>query len=340
MFQDYPQDIQQQQQQRSIESSPYYDDPYLLFDKFPGDHNSDAVTKNLVKSKSTPLPVEATSDLSKKEEAESQMNVEDIESPDSQNSKSRRMSLNKAERRAEHNAIERARRECLNSKFQQLAEVLPNLHNHRRPSKGQIVEKALDWVKQNMTKEDSYQCQIIQLQNENKRLMNQISIVQDQQQSGGIVSPTASCSSSSTSPATLSQRQIPAHSTPTTIGTPTPSTSASINSKLRNPSCYYSSLPADEMSPIFVNNAIGYGSQYNIVPNLAFKLDDNDSNSSTKDQQQLQMPYSDMPQVFDVNRALAADSGWTSALVPNHSISSDTAQYTYPIGHPMYTSDF
>lgn len=106
---------------------------------------------------------------------------------------SRRGSLmNKAERRAEHNAIERARRECLNSKFQQLAEALPNLQNHRRPSKGQIVEKALDWVKQNMTKEDRYQYQIMQLQNENKRLLCQINIIQDKQKqttNTGVITP-------------------------------------------------------------------------------------------------------------------------------------------------------
>lgn len=99
--------------------------------------------------------------------------------------------MNKAERRAEHNAIERARRECLNSKFQQLAEALPNLQNHRRPSKGQIVEKALDWVKQNMTKEDRYQYQIMQLQNENKRLLCQINIIQDKQKqtNTGVITP-------------------------------------------------------------------------------------------------------------------------------------------------------
>ena len=53
----------------------------------------------------------------------------------------------KAERRAEHNAIERARRETLNHKFQQLAHSLPNLQNDRRPSKGTIIERTLDFGK-------------------------------------------------------------------------------------------------------------------------------------------------------------------------------------------------
>ncbi|KAI8062155.1 hypothetical protein BC940DRAFT_322334 [Gongronella butleri] len=90
--------------------------------------------------------------------------------------------LSKAERRAEHNAIERARRETLNGKFQQLAEALPNLQNYRRPSKGQIVEKALDWVRQSISREDKYQYQILQLQRENKRLLLQLNMNQQQQQ--------------------------------------------------------------------------------------------------------------------------------------------------------------
>ncbi|KAF1797254.1 hypothetical protein FB192DRAFT_1257669, partial [Mucor lusitanicus] len=82
--------------------------------------------------------------------------------------------LSKAERRAEHNAIERARRENLNTKFQSLAQALPNLINYRRPSKSQIVEKALDWVKQSISREERYRYQVLQLQRENKRLLAQL----------------------------------------------------------------------------------------------------------------------------------------------------------------------
>ncbi|KAI8882137.1 hypothetical protein K501DRAFT_334237 [Backusella circina FSU 941] len=102
----------------------------------------------------------------------------------------RKHSISSAERRAEHNAIERARRECLNSKFQKLADALPNLRSHRRPSKGQIVEKALDWVKQNMTMESRYQYQIMQLQNENKRLINQITITQEKDSINNSIDPS------------------------------------------------------------------------------------------------------------------------------------------------------
>jgi hypothetical protein len=108
----------------------------------------------------------------------------------------RHISPNKAERKAEHNAIERARRECLNSKFQQLADALPNLQAYRRPSKGQIVEKALDWVKQNQTKEEKYQQQISQLQNENKCLSAHIIMMKQHQSTTAI--PTFSISTPTT----------------------------------------------------------------------------------------------------------------------------------------------
>lgn len=74
--------------------------------------------------------------------------------------------------------------------------MLPNLQNHRRPSKGQIVEKALDWVKQNLTKEERYQYQIMQLQNENRRLMAHIAMNQNKP---SMITPTASVSTPITS---------------------------------------------------------------------------------------------------------------------------------------------
>lgn len=91
--------------------------------------------------------------------------------------------LSKSERRAEHNAIERARRENLNTKFQSLAQLLPNLINYRRPSKSQIVEKTLEWVQKSISKDERQRYQILQLQIENKRLMTQcISQQQEQHQ--------------------------------------------------------------------------------------------------------------------------------------------------------------
>lgn len=65
--------------------------------------------------------------------------------PNQQDGTSNATGGNKALKRAEHNAIERARRECLNTKFQQLAHSLPNLQNDRRPSKGTIIERTLEY---------------------------------------------------------------------------------------------------------------------------------------------------------------------------------------------------
>ncbi|KAJ7291095.1 hypothetical protein C8J57DRAFT_1271333 [Mycena rebaudengoi] len=50
---------------------------------------------------------------------------------------------NTAERRATHNAVERQRRETLNSRFLDLAALLPNLSQIRRPSKSSIVNSSI-----------------------------------------------------------------------------------------------------------------------------------------------------------------------------------------------------
>ncbi|KAI7895413.1 uncharacterized protein EV154DRAFT_574277 [Mucor mucedo] len=94
--------------------------------------------------------------------------------------------MSKSERRAEHNALERARRESLNTKFQSLAQLLPNLLNYRRPSKSQIVEKTLEWVKKSIARDERQRYQILQLQLENKRLISQCLFQKEQ---------TRSCSS-------------------------------------------------------------------------------------------------------------------------------------------------
>jgi hypothetical protein len=50
---------------------------------------------------------------------------------------------NTAERRATHNAVERQRRETLNGRFLDLASLLPNLSQVRRPSKSSIVNSSI-----------------------------------------------------------------------------------------------------------------------------------------------------------------------------------------------------
>ncbi|GJJ16016.1 hypothetical protein Clacol_010295 [Clathrus columnatus] len=56
---------------------------------------------------------------------------------------------NTAERRATHNAVERQRRETLNSRFLDLAALLPNLATVRRPSKSAIVNSSIALIHSN-----------------------------------------------------------------------------------------------------------------------------------------------------------------------------------------------
>ncbi|KAJ2860878.1 hypothetical protein GGH94_005249 [Coemansia aciculifera] len=56
-------------------------------------------------------------------------------------------SFDYAQRRAAHNAVERARRESLNGQFQDLASAVPALVHIKRPSKATIVEKSLEYIR-------------------------------------------------------------------------------------------------------------------------------------------------------------------------------------------------
>ncbi|KAI8078853.1 uncharacterized protein BX664DRAFT_318192 [Halteromyces radiatus] len=77
------------------------------------------------------------------------------------------------DRRSAHNALERQRRETLNSKFQELAHALPALQTVRRPSKTMIVAKSLDYVTKSIQRETNYVNQIKDLRKQNERLRKQ-----------------------------------------------------------------------------------------------------------------------------------------------------------------------
>lgn len=68
-------------------------------------------------------------------------NVNNSNNNNKQRKASRR--ANTAERRATHNAVERQRRETLNGRFLDLAALLPNLSQIRRPSKSSIVNSSI-----------------------------------------------------------------------------------------------------------------------------------------------------------------------------------------------------
>ncbi|CAG8445400.1 15588_t:CDS:2 [Funneliformis mosseae] len=88
---------------------------------------------------------------------------------------SAKKNTNSAERRANHNAVERARRECLNTKFQELAHALPSLAQVRRPSKSIIVQKSLEFI-YNARKKDE---EMRSLRNENDHLRKEVNRLRD-----------------------------------------------------------------------------------------------------------------------------------------------------------------
>ncbi|KAJ2957066.1 hypothetical protein NQZ79_g7160 [Umbelopsis isabellina] len=75
-----------------------------------------------------------------------------------------------ADKRTAHNALERQRRENLNTKFQELAHTLPGLQTVRRPSKSMIVTKSLEFVSQAKLREMRFQHEINQLRKQYKVL--------------------------------------------------------------------------------------------------------------------------------------------------------------------------
>jgi hypothetical protein len=86
----------------------------------------------------------------------------------------RRTSGNSAERRANHNATERARRENLNSRFQELAASIPSLCDARKPSKSQIVAKAIEYIRYCTRKADRRDAAIQELARESHELRQEI----------------------------------------------------------------------------------------------------------------------------------------------------------------------
>ncbi|OAV97588.1 hypothetical protein PTTG_01904 [Puccinia triticina 1-1 BBBD Race 1] len=80
-----------------------------------------------------------------------------------------------AERRATHNAIERARRESLNGRFLELARALPTMQSVKRPSKSVIVNKSLEWICESQVRE-------YELARENAFLRNQVNELRAQLQ--------------------------------------------------------------------------------------------------------------------------------------------------------------
>ncbi|KNC99639.1 uncharacterized protein SPPG_05022 [Spizellomyces punctatus DAOM BR117] len=82
--------------------------------------------------------------------------------------------INMAEKRAYHNATERARRENLNSRFQELAQSLPSLANVRKPSKSVIVNHSLSFVQDVKRRLEIKDRALETLRNRNEGLRNEV----------------------------------------------------------------------------------------------------------------------------------------------------------------------
>ncbi|KAI7875290.1 hypothetical protein K492DRAFT_183009 [Lichtheimia hyalospora FSU 10163] len=184
----------------------------------------------------------------------------------------------KAERRAEHNAIERARRENLNSKFQQLAHALPNLQNDRRPSKGTIIERTLDYVRSTMAKEEHYQYQIRVLLKENRRMKRQLK-KRRETSSGESVSSSEHDELFMTSPAFLGWEQHTpmSSSSSSSAAVPRPMTAPSYN--------MYMAPPPPPSSSSFTNNQ-----SPPVGATLSYYDDDDDSDSASYTQMPVMHP--------------------------------------------------
>ncbi|KAL0075682.1 helix-loop-helix DNA-binding domain-containing transcription factor [Phycomyces blakesleeanus] len=78
-----------------------------------------------------------------------------------------------SDKRSAHNALERQRREGLNTKYQQLAHALPSLQTVRRPSKTMIITRSLEYVSTSVQRESTYQKQLRILREENEKLRKQ-----------------------------------------------------------------------------------------------------------------------------------------------------------------------
>ncbi|KAJ7031600.1 hypothetical protein C8F04DRAFT_1262709 [Mycena alexandri] len=81
---------------------------------------------------------------------------------------------NTAERRATHNAVERQRRETLNGRFLDLAALLPNLSQIRRPSKSSIVNSSIAHINASRRHRQLAAQQLRLLKNETDALRHEV----------------------------------------------------------------------------------------------------------------------------------------------------------------------
>ncbi|KAI0732451.1 hypothetical protein BC629DRAFT_1631011 [Irpex lacteus] len=123
----------------SPSSSPAPQSPQSSADGSNGP--STPISPSQVQTLSLPPPTESMNTQPDAASAPANSNTSSAAGQAQKRKPSRR--ANTAERRATHNAVERARRETLNGRFLDLAALLPNLSQIRRPSKSSIVNSSI-----------------------------------------------------------------------------------------------------------------------------------------------------------------------------------------------------
>lgn len=115
--------------------------------------------------------------------------------------KGKRQQASTAEKKATHNAVERARRESLNGRFLVLADMLPGMNSIKRASKAAIVNKSIALIQDLQVSEKK-------LSKENKALKAELEALKKR---WGLVA-----NNGSTPPATAENVADPSNATPTT----------------------------------------------------------------------------------------------------------------------------
>ena len=81
---------------------------------------------------------------------------------------------NHAEKRANHNAVERQRRETLNNRFLELAQCIPSLAHVRKPTKSVIVSRSIEFMHDSKLRLESNSNLIKGLKAQNEELKTEL----------------------------------------------------------------------------------------------------------------------------------------------------------------------
>ncbi|CAO3627770.1 unnamed protein product [Cunninghamella echinulata] len=265
------------------------------------------------------------------------------------------------DRRSAHNALERQRRETLNSKFQELAHALPALQSVRRPSKTMIVSKSLDFVSKSIQRESSYANQIKELKKQNERLRKQAKaakvLMMKQQQKKKFMPMTTSSSTQHTSPS-LSSSTSSSSSSSSTYSSHRMQRSSTMSTTQST----LSTLPENEVFTTTTTTNQHYQMSPPLTPEtpnkscLDFVSKNNNNNNNIIQQQPIQTmptsaiasPYMDQPHYYDLKSTIMVSSPptlqqqqqqqqWSSSAFNQQDLLFMPNQNGYMMNPPMYT---